>query len=89
MNEVKFKAGDSAIILGKPKSWYIALNGDCPGEIHKDDFPFRITIKEIGLDWNYVSMTCGNYKWDLTSLIKDNLIELYCPYKIKRKRIFK
>jgi len=71
-----YKIGDEIIITKKPNLWSSDLNQNCPFNI---DYPIKIQIKQLSEyhsnHINTIAMTCGDYGWDLTSLIEGNCIQ--------------
>ena len=65
--ERKIKEGDRIRILREPKCWASELNDNYP----KDQvFPVEIVVKKLKKKSDYTAMTCGNYGWDLESIIE-------------------
>lgn len=64
----ELKIGDTIRILGRPGAW---SSGLCNKKPHDYDltYPYTLTIKEIEYRDDHYAMTCGNYGWDLDSII--------------------
>lgn len=73
MKETDLKEGDETIITGRPTSWSSLLNERDGRNVVK--YPFKCIIDKIQNDSNYFAMSAGNFGWDLTYLIDNNLIK--------------
>jgi len=72
VNNVKeLTIGDTIKILNKPRCYSSYLNVNNPFD-YIVDFPHILTIKNISLnnDKTHHAMTCGNYGWDLESIVE-------------------
>lgn len=68
----ELKEGDKIIIQKEPTLGSSQLNPNF--YFHILTFPYILTIRKIELianqDYSYIAMTCGNYGWDLESIIE-------------------
>lgn len=78
------KEKDIIKILNKPSHWNSILNKNNPiDESIKLKFPYILKIKKMSPIFNpsYLAMTCGEYGWDLESIIKAGCEKLETPEK--------
>jgi len=68
-----YKVGDVVEILEQPRRWASFLNNNNPLQI---DFPITFTIEKLAIGGDYVAMSGGDYGWDLSTLVKDNIIKI-------------
>ena len=63
----EISVGDMLTILRRPNRWDSFLNGNCPLSLK---YPIEITVKKIREGYSCTAMTCGNYGWDLETIIE-------------------
>lgn len=79
MKEKDFKVGDNIIITAKPKYWNSELSDKMGLDVV--NYPYKTTIIGVGNGDTYVSMIDSEgYGWCLTTLVKENKIELQSEF---------
>lgn len=68
-----YVVGTKIVIIKQPSFWSSSLNRNCPID-HDVVYPHYGIIKEIEYGKDHIAMTDGNYGWDLTTLIDEDLI---------------
>lgn len=74
-----FEVGDVLIITKLDGSWSSELNKNCPHDIN--NYPYKLTIEKIKLNCDnkknmFVSVSDGKYGWCLSSLVRNNCIDM-------------
>lgn len=72
--------GDFILIEKSPSMWNSILNKKCP--LYVEDFPYLVRVGEIQSHGIIRFMTCGNYGWDLDSIIEAGARKMVrCDFK--------
>jgi hypothetical protein len=69
----EYVVGTKIVIIKQPSFWSSSLNKKYPID-HDVVYPYYGIIKEIRNENDHISMIDGNYGWDLTTLIDEDLI---------------
>lgn len=70
-----FREGMDVIIINEIDEWSSSLNSKSP-RLSNLTYPYRFKIKKIKeiKEPYHIAMTCGEYGWSLSSLVKKNVI---------------
>lgn len=82
----EIQSGDHLFIMNRPSRWASRLNRECPFD-YNIKYPHLIEVKSIIHDertQEHTPISCGNYGWDLPSIIKRGG---RIAYKINFKKI--
>ena len=81
------KVGDNIIITKQPPQWSSVCHYRCPMSRGDITFPYHCKITLIKYDraTKHYGMTEGEYGWSLTSLIKNNCIEIGLKEQRRKK----
>lgn len=76
--------GDFILIEKPPRMWDSTLNKKCP--LYVEDFPYLVRVEKVQEEVRphaiIRSMTCGNYGWDLDSIIESGARKMVrCDFK--------